>query len=203
MTRVDVLRAGDRAWLLDLPDDGSAPRVARRLVAEHGERLVDVVPGHRTVLVVGDIGPDDLRAVVRRALADDVDPPDARTFEIPVTYDGPDLAEVAELTGLGEDEVVAHHSSARYVVAFLGFAPGFAYLLGGDPLLRVPRRAEPRERVPAGSVAIAGPYSGVYPRSSPGGWRLIGSTELTLFDVDRRPPALLSASDRVRFIALP
>jgi KipI family sensor histidine kinase inhibitor len=202
MTRVDVLRAGDGAWLLELPDDGSAPRVASRLVAEHGERLVDVVPGHRTVLAVGDLGPDELLAVVGRALAE-VDAPDARTFEIPVTYDGPDLAEVGHLTGLGKDQIVALHSSAAYVVAFLGFAPGFAYLVGGDPLLQVPRRDEPRERVPGGSVAIAGPYSGIYPRASPGGWRLIGHTELALFDVDRRPPALLAAGDHIRFVPLP
>jgi KipI family sensor histidine kinase inhibitor len=201
MRRVEVLRAGDRAWLLELPDDRSAARVAHRLVAEQRERLVDVVPGHRTVLAVGDLGPDELRAVAARALGDAADTPETKTVEIPVTYNGPDLAEVAELTGLAEDEVVARHCRATYEVAFLGFAPGFAYLLGGDPELQVPRRAEPRERVRAGSVAIAGPYSGVYPRASPGGWRLIGHTELTLFDVDRRPPALLSPGDRVRFVA--
>ncbi len=115
-------------------------------------------------------------------------------------YDGPDLDEVARLTGLSPEEVAARHVQAEYVVGFLGFAPGFAYLLGGDERLRVERRAEPRERVPAGSVALAGPYSGIYPRESPGGWQLIGSTTAVLFDATRDPPALLSPGDRVRFV---
>ena len=116
-------------------------------------------------------------------------------------YDGPDLDEVARLTALSPEEVAARHLNAEYVVGFLGFAPGFAYLLGGDERLHVARRAEPRERVPAGSVALAGPYSGIYPRESPGGWQLIGSTTAILFDATRDPPALLVAGDRVRFVA--
>jgi KipI family sensor histidine kinase inhibitor len=97
--------------------------------------------------------------------------------------------------------VAARHLQTDYVVGFLGFAPGFAYLLGGDEGLRVERRADPRELVPAGSVALAGPYSGIYPRESPGGWQLIGSTTTVLFDARRDSPALLSAGDRVRFVA--
>ena len=116
-------------------------------------------------------------------------------------YDGPDLDEVARLTALSLEEVAARHLSAEYVVGFLGFAPGFAYLLGGDERLRVKRRAEPRERVPAGSVAIAGPYSGIYPRESPGGWQLIGSTTAASSTPTRDPPALLAAGDRVRFVS--
>jgi KipI family sensor histidine kinase inhibitor len=118
-----------------------------------------------------------------------------------VRYDGPDLNEVARLMALSPEEVAARHLGAEYVVGFLGFAPGFAYLLGGDERLRVERRAQPRQLVPAGSVALAGPYSGIYPRESPGGWQLIGSTTTVLFDATRDPPALLSAGDRVRFVA--
>ena len=119
---------------------------------------------------------------------------------IALVDDGVDLDEVAELTGLSREEVVDRHSAPEYVVAFLGFAPGFAYLLGGDERLHVPRLPKPRERVPGGTVAIAGPYSGIYPRDSPGGWRLLGRTTLTLFDARRRPPALLAPGDRVRFV---
>jgi KipI family sensor histidine kinase inhibitor len=199
MTNVAVLRAGDRGWLLELPDNASALRVTSRLRAANDARLVEIVPGHRTVLAVGDVGRDELRALAEAALADELRSVEAKTVEIPVRYDGADLALVAQLTGLAVDEVVARHVAATYVVAFLGFAPGFAYLIGGDPALEVPRRDDPRERVPAGSVAIAGPYSGVYPRESPGGWRLLGRTELTLFDAGRMAPALLSPGDRVRF----
>ncbi|WP_377323398.1 allophanate hydrolase subunit 1 [Pimelobacter simplex] len=120
-----------------------------------------------------------------------------------VVYDGPDLAEVAGQTGLSEAEVVAAHTATPWRVAFGGFAPGFAYLVGGDPRLRVPRRAEPRTTVPAGSVGLAGEFSGVYPRASPGGWQLIGRTDVVLWDLDREPPALLAAGATVRFVAVP
>ena len=108
--------------------------------------------------------------------------------EVAVVYDGPDLEEVARLTGLTPDEVVAAHTGTPWRVAFGGFAPGFAYLVGGDPRLAVPRRDTSRPRVPAGSVGLAGEYSGVYPRSSPGGWQLLGTTDAVLWDVDRDPP---------------
>jgi KipI family sensor histidine kinase inhibitor len=120
-----------------------------------------------------------------------------------VTYDGPDLAEVASLTGLSEAAVVTAHTESVWTVGFGGFAPGFAYLTGGDPRLHVPRRGTPRPSVPAGSVGLAGEFSGVYPRSSPGGWQLIGHTDVDLFDVDRDPPALLQPGTRVRFEARP
>jgi KipI family sensor histidine kinase inhibitor len=125
--------------------------------------------------------------------------PDGATVEIPVTYDGPDLADVARLTGLAEDEIVAAHTATPWRVAFGGFAPGFAYLTGGDERLRVPRRDEPRTAVPAGAVGLAGEFSGVYPRSSPGGWQLIGSTAAPLWDAERDPPALLRPGGAVRF----
>lgn len=120
---------------------------------------------------------------------------------IPVTYDGPDLVEVARLTGLTVDEVVAAHTGTPWRVAFGGFAPGFAYLVGGDPRLQVPRRETPRTSVPAGSVGLAGEFSGVYPRASPGGWQLIGRTDAVMWDVDRDPPALLAPGATVRFEA--
>jgi KipI family sensor histidine kinase inhibitor len=119
--------------------------------------------------------------------------------EIPVTYDGPDLAEVARLTGLPADEVVRRHAAAEYVVAFSGFAPGFGYLTGLPAELRVPRRDSPRTAVPAGSVAVAGEFTGVYPRRSPGGWQLLGRTDAVLWDPERDPPALLVPGTRVRF----
>jgi KipI family sensor histidine kinase inhibitor len=118
---------------------------------------------------------------------------------IPVRYDGDDLAEVAALTGLDPGEVVELHASAEYQVAFCGFAPGFGYLRGLPAPLHLPRRATPRTRVPTGSVAIAAEYSAVYPGASPGGWHLLGSTEVRLFDVGADPPALLRPGTCVRF----
>jgi KipI family sensor histidine kinase inhibitor len=200
MSEIRVLRAGEQAALLELPDNAAAVRVARRLRAEC-PRLVDVVPGHVTVLATWDGESPELFELAEKALRDDDEPAQGAAVEIPVRYDGPDLQEVARLTGLSPEEVAERHTRAEYVVGFLGFAPGFAYLLGGDERLHVERRAEPRQRVPAGAVAIAGPYSGIYPRESPGGWQLIGTTEAVLFDANRRPPALLSPGDRVRFAA--
>ena len=197
---IEVRPAGERAVLLELPDNAAAVRVARRLASECAG-LVDVVPGHRTVLATWDDEPEELLALAEAALGDLDERPGATHTEIPLRYDGPDLNEVARLTALSPEEIAARHLQAEYVVGFLGFAPGFAYLLGGDERLRVARRAEPRERVPAGSVAVAGPYSGIYPRESPGGWQLIGSTTAVLFDATRASPALLLAGDRVRFVA--
>lgn len=142
---------------------------------------------------------------VREALLGEAPAQDgARQVEIPVHYGGehgPDLAAVAALTRLAPEEVVARHCAAEYRVAMLGFAPGFAYLLGMDPALAVPRRADPRQRVPAGSVAIGGAQTGVYPDELPGGWQLIGRTPLRLFDPLAAEPALLRPGDRVRFRA--
>lgn len=123
-----------------------------------------------------------------------------REVVIPVAYDGADLDEVARLTGLSRREVVAAHTGTSWRVAFGGFAPGFAYLVGGDPRLQVPRRDTPRTSVPAGSVALAGEFSGVYPRESPGGWQLVGRTDRVMWDVDREPPALLAPGATVRFV---
>ena len=162
--------------------------------------VVDVVPAAETVLVRCVDGPslDDVLArlddVVPVAVAEA-----AGLVTIDVVYDGDDLVEVAEVTGLGADDVAERHSAAEYQVAFCGFAPGFGYLTGLPDELHLPRRASPRTRVPAGAVAIAAGYTAVYPRSSPGGWNLIGTTDHVLFDVDRDPPAVLRPGALVRF----
>ncbi len=197
-----VRPAGDRGALIELPDGAAALRLARALAGRSD--LVDVVPGHCTVLVTwaGDERPHDLEQLAASVLVAGLAPESTTCVEIPVVYDGADLKEVARLVGLSPEEVVERHVAAEYIVGFIGFAPGFAYLVGGDERLAVPRLPRPRERVQAGTVAIAGPYSGVYPRESPGGWRLIGRTSLALFDPQRASPALLSSGDRVRFTPL-
>jgi KipI family sensor histidine kinase inhibitor len=197
---VVVRPAGDRAALLEVADVSAAARVARRLRADCPQ-LVDVVPGHCTVLATwaGD-APADLEAIAVQALAQEEATAVTATISIPVTYDGPDLAAVAELANLSIEAAVTLHSAAAYTVGFIGFAPGFAYLVGGDERLHVPRRDNPRTQVPAGSVAVAGPYSGIYPREGPGGWQLIGRTSFVPFDPSRADPAALSPGDRVRFI---
>ena len=195
---VTVRPAGDQGALIELPDNGAALRLAGLLREERSD-LLDVVIGHTTVLVTWAGEKPDLGDAVKRALVAEAGPA-GRLVEIPVVYDGPDLDEVAQLTGLSPEEVIARHTGAEHVAAFIGFQPGFAYLTGGDTLLHVPRRDAPRTRVPGGTVAIAGPYSGVYPRESPGGWRLLGSTTALMFDPAREPPALLAPGDRVRFV---
>ena len=197
-----VLPFGDAALLVDV--DG-LPEVLALAAAVRSARpagVLDVVPAARTVLLT--VGPGtDLAALRRTVLGLPVDPASVRegeTVEIPVTYDGPDLTEVARLTGLDESEVVAAHTGTPWRIAFGGFAPGFAYLTGGDERLRVPRRDEPRTTVPTGAVGLAGEFSGIYPRPSPGGWQLIGSTEARLWDPDRDPPALLEPGGWVRFV---
>src|SRR5262249_55828790 len=132
-------------------------------------------------------------------------PPESRTIDIPVCYGGecgPDLEDVARHTGLAPAEVIARHSAVTYLVYFLGFSPGFPYLGGLAPELATPRLSAPRKRVPAGSVAIGGRQTGVYPVESPGGWRIIGRTDLRLFDPNAEPPALLRTGDSVRFVSV-
>ena len=199
---VGVRSVGDRALLLELASNEDAVKVARRARSELAG-VVDVVPGHETVLLTFDAEVNANRAIAlaEAALADDHALLEPELVELAVTYDGPDLSEVAELVSLSPEEIVARHCAGTYTVGFLGFTPGFAYLLGLDERLQVPRRAEPRTHVPGGTVAIAGVYSGVYPRESPGGWRLLGRTDAALFDEEREPPALLAAGDRVRFVA--
>ena len=201
---MNVLPMGPRALLVDV---GSVEDV-RRLYAEVQRRrsdgqlvdLVDVVPAARTVLLqfarnVGSFADDvvtwELPTTPSRT---------GKRVTVPVTYDGPDLPQVAQLTGLTVDEVVALHSSADLTVAFCGFSPGFGYLTGLPEVLHVPRRPEPRSAVPAGAVGIAGEFTGVYPRSSPGGWQLIGTALAEMWDDQRDPPALVEPGDRVHFV---
>jgi KipI family sensor histidine kinase inhibitor len=199
---VNVLPFGDAALLVELDDLDAVLALTAAVRAERIDGVLDVVPAARTVLVVTEPG-TELDPLVKRvtslSIGSESALPEGETVEIAVVYDGPDLAEVARLTGLSEDDVVAAHTGTPWRIAFGGFAPGFAYLSGGDPRLSVPRREEPRTSVPAGAVGLAGEYSGVYPRSSPGGWQLIGHTDAVLWDADRDPPALLVPGGAVRF----
>ena len=171
--------------------------------------VVEVVPGMNNLTIVFnplDADYESLAAQLEAGwdAAGSADAPGS-TIEIPVRYggeDGPDLAELAKHAGLSIDEVVKRHTEADYIVFFLGFQPGFAYLGGLDPALHMPRRREPRLEVPAGSVGIGGAQTGIYPAASPGGWQLLGRTELRLFDPSRNPPTLMQPGDRVRFTAL-
>ncbi|MCP2093771.1 sensor histidine kinase inhibitor, KipI family [Actinosynnema pretiosum] len=196
-------RCGSDAVLVEVGslDEVAAVRAAVR--SADLPQVDEVVPAARTVLVKA--APGGLGAV--RELLDGLDlsavaPARAREVVLPVRYDGPDLELVAETAGLAVDEVVALHTGAEYEVAFCGFAPGFGYLTGLPEPLRQPRLDSPRTRVPAGSVAVAGEFTAAYPRATPGGWRLIGTTDAPLFDPARDEPALLAPGDRVRFEAL-
>lgn len=198
-----VLAYGDRALLVELEDTDRVVAWAQALRERPLPGVVDLVPAAATLLVLVDEGADV--TAVRRGLeglqvatSERVED-EGEAIEIPVTYDGPDLADVARLTGLSEREVVEAHTSMTWRVAFGGFAPGFGYLIGGDARLEVPRRDSARTAVPAGAVGLAGEFSGVYPRESPGGWQLIGTTTVAMWDLDRDPPALLRAGARVRF----
>jgi len=211
---------GDHAVLLELADNASVHIAARAVRARFPDELVEVVPGDCTLLLVWDEDLEDPAALLSnlKALAGDAsafkldkraigtdraaigtDQPEVVT--VPVKYDGADLEAVAATLGVSVEEVVTLHSGATYTVAFVGFAPGFPYLKPEEPsrLLELPRLATPRTEVPAGSVAVAAGYCGIYPRSSPGGWNLLGRTGVVLFDAERQPPALLEPGTRVRF----
>ena len=210
-----LLPSGEHAVLVEV-DSLAEVLALRRLLWVRGRTpgLVDAVTGARTLLLVGDSSSAlaGIRSRAHEALrqlddkaepqpgpgVSDAFPTDI--VEVRVRYDGPDLADVAALTGLTSEEVVAAHTGSPWLVGFAGFAPGFAYLVDGDPRLDVPRRGTPRTRVPAGAVGLAGAFSGIYPRSSPGGWQLIGHTDQVLWDLDRDPPALLQPGVRVRFV---
>lgn len=205
---------GDAAVLVTLGDRVDAALGARvralaeRIAAARLAAVVEVVPAYAALAVHYEPLHTDHDEMVRalRPLVDAEpagaagDPaPAPREHVIRVRYDGPDLAEVARATGLEAREVVARHAGRWYDVVLLGFMPGFAYMGELPPELVLPRRPTPRTRVPAGSVAIAGAQTGIYPFESPGGWHLIGRTEAVLFDPRREPPSLLAAGDRVRF----
>lgn len=198
--------SGDRALLRRFDDadlvtaNRRALTLARSIRGRHDE-VLDVVPGARTVLVVLAPGAQPPGALLDD-LAAPVEPRETRgaRHEVLVTYDAPDTDAVAERHGLTRNELIDLHSSASYTVAFTGFAPGFPYLLGLPERLHTPRFATPRKKVRAGSVAIAGPFAGIYPRETPGGWRLIGHTDATLFDTTKRPPSVMNPGDGVRFV---
>ncbi|MDD9349048.1 allophanate hydrolase subunit 1 [Mumia sp.] len=203
---------GDRALILDMDDAGEVVSWVSAIREARLPGVADVVPAARTVLVAAADGTDvgALAAVLQHVEVDpgrgEAEPSAAEVRDdeivIRVEYGGPDLGDVGELTGLGPDGVVAAHTATSWRVAFGGFAPGFAYLVGGDPRLQVPRRHTARTSVPSGAVGLAGEYSGIYPRPSPGGWQLIGTTDAVLWDLDRDPPALLRPGATVRFEAV-
>ena len=196
-----VLPCGDAGLLIEVDGLPEVLALADAVRADPPDGVLDVVPAARTVLLTF-VPRTDLVAARRAVLALPVEPgapsPDGKDIEIAVVYDGPDLDEVGRLTGLGAAGVVEAHTGTPWRVAFGGFAPGFAYLAGGDPRLDVERRAEPRTSVPPGSVGLAGEFSGIYPRASPGGWQLIGRTDAVLWDLERG--ALLEPGGTVRFV---
>jgi KipI family sensor histidine kinase inhibitor len=202
---MSVLDYGDRALLLQFDSTAEVLAWAAALQNAAMPEVLDIVPAARTVLLELD-GPGRQDAVRRqldtmRVTANAEPTAPASPLLIDVTYDGADLDEVAELTGLSTAQVVDAHTTHLWKVGFCGFAPGFAYLVGGDPRLAVPRRSDPRPAVPAGAVGLAGEFTGVYPRRSPGGWQLIGRTDAVLWDIDRPDPALLIPGTWVQFRA--
>lgn len=199
-----VRPAGTRAVLAELAGTGDVLAL-QALLQEHPlPGQVDVLAAARTVLVTAD-SPASARRIAATLPELDLTAPvqrDGGLVVIDTVYDGEDLAEVARLTGLGPDGVVAAHTGQLWTVAFAGFAPGFGYLLGEDSALEVPRRSSPRTAVPAGAVALAGTYSAVYPRRSPGGWQLIGHTTARMWDLSRDQPALAAPGQRIQFRAV-
>ena len=213
MTEPRIYPFGDSALVCEVPAPATLACQERIWALAQAVRdwphVVEVVPGMNNLTIVFDPMSADLEAHATElalAWANAVATrPSTREVEIPVRYggeDGPDLQIVADHTGLGIDEVVRRHSSAEYIVFFVGFQPGFAYLGGLDASLHTPRRAIPRLEVPAGSVGIGGAQTGIYPAASPGGWQLIGRTPALLFDPMRDPPTLLQPGDRIRFTVL-
>jgi len=208
MTALTIQPLGEAALCCTLPAPLSLAQQQR--VWQLAEGLAGVagvqglIPGMNNLTLTFDplrTGAAALADAVRALWAQPAQPrPAGRLVEIPVTYDGPDLAEVAAHCGLAPGEVVRRHAEPEYVVYFIGFQPGFAYLGGLDASLHTPRRAEPRVAVPAGSVGIGGAQTGIYPLATPGGWQLIGRTALPLFDPQAAPPTLLAPGDRVRFV---
>jgi KipI family sensor histidine kinase inhibitor len=204
-----LLRFGDS---IDIDTNARVHAAARCIEAARPQWLCDIVPAYASLALFVDVaripsGADPLDVGTRwlRTLQQDDDALVARSrvVDIPVHYggtDGADLDAVAAHAGLVLEEVIARHAAVEYRVAMLGFAPGFPYLLGLDPLLAMPRLDTPRLQVAAGSVGIGGLQTGIYPRSGPGGWRIIGRTDATLFDATRASPALLAPGDRVRLV---
>jgi KipI family sensor histidine kinase inhibitor len=202
---MSVLDYGDQALLLQFDSTAEVLAWAAALRDAAMPDVLDIVPAARTVLLKLD--GSGRQAAIRRRLqtmrvvagTEPIAP--GEPLVIDVVYDGADLDEVAELSGLTTAQVIDAHTANPWNVGFCGFAPGFAYLVDGDPRLAVPRRSEPRPAVPAGAVGLAGEFTGIYPRRSPGGWQLIGRTDAALWDIDRPAPALLTPGTRVQFRA--
>jgi KipI family sensor histidine kinase inhibitor len=194
-----ILPSGDRALLVELDDLDQVLGYYAALTADPPADVVDVVPAARTVLVTTSGSLDVLSRALRAVTPADGRQAAGDLVEIPVVYDGEDLSDVARLLGCSAAEVVARHTSDEWTVAFCGFAPGFGYLTSGGSW-DIPRRESPRTKVPTGAVALAGEFSGVYPRESPGGWQLIGRTSVRIFDSAREPAALFHPGRRVRFV---
>ncbi|WP_280429241.1 5-oxoprolinase subunit B family protein [Nocardia brasiliensis] len=203
-----ILPAGDRSLLVAPEDHTDLVAFVDLLRCELPDGVRDVLPAAQTVLVTmtdsadGRAVENNLRQLFRRAQSPEraaSEAPVPAAIIIPVRYDGPDLAAVAALLGTDTRGVVEGHTKAQWRCAFVGFAPGFGYLESTDTGLAVPRRAESRTSVPAGSVALADGYSAVYPRRSPGGWQIIGTTDFRLWDLTRTEPSLLRPGTRVRF----
>ncbi|GGS98394.1 5-oxoprolinase subunit B family protein [Streptomyces cinerochromogenes] len=198
-----ALHVGDDALLVEVSSGEEAQALHAELLRRRAEGALtvrEIVPAARTVLLDGLADPARWASELTTARVP-TPPSHARELvELPVRYDGPDLAAVAERWGVTEREAARIHAGTEFTVAFCGFAPGFGYLTGLPDRYHVPRRATPRTSVHAGAVALAGPYTGVYPRSSPGGWQLIGTTDAVLWDHTRVPAALLAPGTRVRFV---
>lgn len=204
-----VLPVDRSTVLVELPSLDEVLALQSRLMEAPLQGIEELLPASRTLMLRFDPvrwSPERLTAALVDALSQREPAAPRRVagplVEIPVRYDGEDLEEVARLSGLTVDEVIRRHQDSEFTVAFCGFAPGFAYMVGGDPALQVPRRSTPRARVPAGAVALGGVYCGVYPQATPGGWQLIGSTPMAMWDLGRDPPARLTPGTRVRFRAI-
>ncbi|MET3812504.1 5-oxoprolinase/urea amidolyase family protein [Arthrobacter sp. UYEF3] len=200
--KVSAVRAvGTRAVLAELTGTDGVLALQAMLLERPLQGQLDVLAAAETVMVTADT-PASARRIAAQLLQLDLGAPvqhDGGLVVIDTVYDGEDLAEVGELTGLGTGGVIAAHSSQLWTVAFAGFAPGFGYLVGENEALNVPRRSSPRTAVPAGAVALAGTYAAVYPRRSPGGWQLIGHTAARMWDLDREQPALAAPGRRLQF----
>ncbi len=195
-----ILPAGDHAVLVELEDLDEVLGYYAALSASPPAGVVDIVPAARTVLVTTDTDLDSLTRALHAVQPVDRKHAGGELVEIPVVYDGEDLADVAELLGCSVSELIKRHTCEDWTVAFCGFAPGFGYLTGAGHW-DIPRRKTPRTKVPAGAVALAGEFSGIYPRESPGGWQLLGHTPVQIFDQTRTPAALLQPGRRVRFVS--
>lgn len=200
--RLRFLPSGSNSFLVELDDLSATLTLLDALLAADLEGVRDVIPGACSIMVRFDQWLTDQGKLTSRIAGLDLSVRSTRNgelFEIPVTYDGEDLGDVAAVLGCTIDDVIRRHTEATYTVAFTGFAPGFAYMTCDDPRFDVPRRKSPRVKIPAGSVALAGKFGGIYPSDSPGGWQLLGTTPLAMWDITRERAALLAPGDRVRF----